>query len=261
MTTKVHPSTRGFTFIEVLVSMTIATGIMVLLLSLVGSGSGGYETAQREIRARTEGRGALHFIERDLESRVKGRTMSYAEDAEGGSFSSDELGFLCLKPESAQDPAQAGGELCYVRYYTAMSADAGGGSSRKLYRQMLSSGEVFGNVPEDPKDPYPAPPTDPATDELMALNVMQFEARFLARNGAGDWIDASAWEAEQAALAEKDREDFAPAVLELLLRVIDPQTARTMPAAEWNGGGRFGSESAVDPAAPLQSFSTRIPLK
>lgn len=260
--TKKKRDRAGFTLAEILVSMAITGILMVILLSLVGSGSDSYEVAQRDIRSRIEARGALHFFQRDFDSRVGGRTITVDDASEGSGYESDAIGFLVFKIPEAQEAGKAGGEVCYTRYYTAVTPDGSGRVSRKLYRQFLSSTDTFPKIPEDPKTAFPRPSPDPATDEIIATNVVQFGIRLLDRTESGEWIDQKEFFAAQAALPEDQRGDFAPEALETTLHLTDHQTARRLTTeADWNNPGFFGTETAPKDDAPLFTYRSLLSLE
>lgn len=253
---------RGFTLVEILVSMGIAGILMIFLLSLVGAGADGYAMANRDVRSRTEGRGALHFFERDFDSRVPGRALTREDDRDGSAFPSDALGFLCFKSAAAQDLTKNGGEICFARYYTAVTADGAGQVSRKLFRQFVSSADVFLQVPEDPAQAYPAPVPNDKRDEVIALNVLQFELKYLARGPSGTWLEAENWDAVQSALPAAEREAFSASLMEVTLRVVDHETARRLrTAVDWDDPSVFGTAAAPREEAAVSIFKTQIPLR
>ncbi|MGJ8724949.1 MAG: PulJ/GspJ family protein [Roseibacillus sp.] len=211
----------GFSLIEVLVAAGVGTAIILMMAMAMRVGTDGFNEATRRIDALVEARAALGVMADDVSTMV-----GTGEEEFGWSESEErfhEVWFLSVKPIEAQDPEKAVGDVCFVHYFTAVTPDApveGAASSRKLYRRLLSSGDVINDIAAGK---LPEPDPDPDRAEAIAFNVTRFEAQPLARP------------VEEGPLIEWVQGGGLPVSLGIDFQVVDGDTAALMRSEEdWN---------------------------
>lgn len=146
---------RGFTLVEMLVSMAAGTLLLLLALSALGAGGAGYRRSSGDLSAGREARAALDLIGRDL-AKVPGSPLLRTESTggpgrwglvleqapDGALWRRDRLGFLCLQPGEVQERDERAGDVCAVTYYLA-DQQMSGRAVRCLMRGLRPSAEVF----------------------------------------------------------------------------------------------------------------------
>ena len=270
----------GFTILEVLVSTGIGVLLLGIVLTIVQVGGEGYARTSRKIDTNVEARSALRTLVDDLSTTqfdeffgTKGSALSR--------WPSNELWFMALKSEDAQDASKATGDLCFIYYYTAVTRPLEGESgafSRKLYRRLISSADVMsmlkgeeGTEMErkyDFKLPFSPPDPDPVEleDEPVAFNVVQFLAEPLTINGAGQrvpWVEGAR---EELAGGEGSEEPelLAPDLIRMTLQVTDEETAAILTEMEdWEPGSDLATRLLSDEngGGRLRTFQMTISFK
>lgn len=163
---------RGFSLVEVLVSMSLSLFVLLTMLAVTEMSARGYQGATRRIDTMVEARGALRILADDVSTMLGQGDSLFGFDDSREHF--HELWFLTLKPVDAQDENKAVGDVCFVHYFTAVTPDSpvvDSVSTRKLYRRFLASEDVLpslrlGKLPENERAPEEA--------EIVAFNVMGF---------------------------------------------------------------------------------------
>lgn len=251
--------TPGFTLAELLVSMAILSGLILLLFSIVDQTTHIWSTSEQRVDAFREARAALYTIARDLESVISSpdadvdgapdfnyffvnpaRTgvtdvtfTGVAEDAEG-----DRLFFLTSQSLSSQGNA-AKNETCSVGYY--LDYVPGQPNAFKLFRYFMNSNETFARL----KDYTSGTSTvlmqaSSATNECLARNVIYFSV--------------TAYDNSMTAVSPWQK-DHTPAAIEL-----------SITAYSYTAANSFASRSDwLDVTSPRnrrskQTFTTRISL-
>lgn len=210
-------SWRGFSLIEVLVSMTLSLMVILTVLAATGMTTRGYQGATRRIDTMVEARGALRILADDVSTILGVEANEFDWDNSDENF--HEIWFKTLKPIDAQDQDEAVGDVCYVHYFTAVTPDSpveGSAITRKLYRRFLDSSEVLESIRSQT---LPEPDADPEQAEVVAFNVMGFQVSPRSRNSSsGD---------------DGTREDLQQLGIELF--VLDNETsARFQTSADWS---------------------------
>ncbi|MGB1128908.1 MAG: PilW family protein [Haloferula sp.] len=176
-------SPRGFTLVEMLVSMGAGMIVLVLAVTSLRSTGDGYTRSTSSMSAEREARAVLTIAAEDLSKAVRGREMVFGGGGEG--WKKDELGFLCLQPEDAQSSSQWVGDLCAVVYYLD-ELEIGRDSVRCLMRGFRNSEETFDALRSDGVAGLYEPKS---VDEPVAFGVLAFEVEPLVRAGAGAWVE------------------------------------------------------------------------
>jgi prepilin-type N-terminal cleavage/methylation domain-containing protein len=150
---------RGFTLLEVLISVTLLALLSTLLFLILDATAKLWRETEKRVDSYREARVALNLIARELRSMVVldgNLTNSFLHNptvANGvtlpatvapSSFA-DSVFFTTNLPPGMQDPAKNRSDWCAVGYYLAWTPDAGatGQSSYKLYRHFKSSDDAF----------------------------------------------------------------------------------------------------------------------
>lgn len=211
-------ASAGFSLIEVLVAAGLGTAVILMMAMAMRLGADGFNEATRRIDALVEARAALGIMADDVSTMV-----GTGEEQFGwmkGEERFHEIWFLTVKPLEAQDPEKAVGDICFVHYFTAVTPDApveGAAYSRKLYRRLVSSGDLLADIEAGT---LPEAIADSERAEAIAFNVTRFEAQPLARpSGPGALID---WVVG----------DGLPVSLGIDFQVVDGDTAALMRGEE-----------------------------
>lgn len=212
---------RAFTLVEVMVSAGLGTGIILVMLTAMVTGTRGFDESTRRIDALVEARAALGVLSDDVAT-----IYSFPGDEFGWSNSDErfhEVWFMTLKPEDAQAAGQALGDICFVHYFTAVTPDApiaGAAVSRKLYRRFVNSADLVSSLETRT---LPESDADPAEAEIIAFNVTRFAAQPLQLSVSGegpiDWVAGSG----------------SPESLRVDFQVVDGDTAELFSGEDdWN---------------------------
>lgn len=240
---------KGFTLIELLVAMSVASVVMVLLLSLMGNSSETYKSARDGTARRVDARSGLHLLKRDLAARLGGTEMLLETGTLGQNWPCDEFGFFTAKTAAGQGDPASPGDVCFVRYYVAENDVFSDGFSRKLYRQFLTSGQAKGALENG--IPAGLPATDPSVDEVIAVDVCRFSVTLRTRpEGSSEWVE---WTSGSPT---------APMRADISLTIADAKTARRLKTSgDWDSAGKLGTPDAPRQDALLRDYPTRIMLR
>jgi len=237
-------SKAGFTLVELLVSMSIGTLVLLLAVTALRSTGDGYGRSTGGIAAEREARALLNQLGEDLSKALRGREMRFEEG--GDRWRRDEIGFLCLQPRDAQAREEAIGDLCAVVYRVA-DVPLGDGVLRCLVRGFRGSRETFealeaGNL----ASLYAERPED----EPIAYGVVEFEAEPLVREEGGGW---RTWEA--------DPEWTGPEAVRLRLVVARRQLLdKLSDAGGWESSPLLGDPEEVDRNRDLEVYEVIHPF-
>lgn len=163
--------TAGYSLVEVLLSSTILSILMLLLLGMTEGASRLWRDGERRREPTLEAREGLRTIASDLrsavltddpESLVSGMTADHGKSTDG----------LFLLVSHAAEERQEGikGDLCVAGYFTAPAP--GGHGERHLYRFHASGGEVEEAVRQHTlKELYGTAKPGSANTELLARHI------------------------------------------------------------------------------------------
>lgn len=178
---------RGFSLVEVMVSMAVGMGVLLLAVAAMRSAGDGYGRTTGGVGAEREARAALSLLVEDLSKAVDGEDTWLVEKG-SEAWRKDRLGFLCLQPAGAQGDDERIGDLCAVLYYVK-DLEMGGDTVRCLMRGFRGSSETFGAMREGTIDRlFNADPGD----EPISFGVLAFEATALERDAGGRWRETEA---------------------------------------------------------------------
>ena len=250
-------SPTGFTIIELLVAMTIASVLIVTLLSLVGNTTESYIRNQRAVNNISQARAFIHFFESEIETRMPASYfIQRTQDPFIGPESSDKLAFIRVlspddqeyfenPPENTDPPLQPDpGDLGGVAYYADYLPATGSSVVPALFRKQIGPKETQDIL--EAGSSATVPNNDPETDEAIVLNLVEFRIRpkIYGSNGALEvWTEDSA---------------ESPSVLELTIRFLDDSSAqRFKTQAEWN---RLATNPRDQEKNLIRSFTRIFPL-
>lgn len=134
-------SAKGFTLVELLVSMAITSVLLIATFAAVTSGAEGFTRMSAATELRVEAREGLTQIARDLEGYQWG-TLELA-DSSFGVWDADEFSFLSRLPLDAQDTAIPVSPLCLIIYKVRTDRVSSGRTSRTLYRKTVPAKDVL----------------------------------------------------------------------------------------------------------------------
>jgi len=164
---------QGFTLLELLISMTVLSVIVVLLLGITNGASQHWSDGQRRREASREARAALEFLTEDLHEAVLTTNpvtlfISDPKEKQEG----ERLSFLVSQSEEKSLP---GNNLAAVSYFVAKAPDATG--NLNLYRFHLSGSQVNEAFAKNSLEKLfaTASAENKITTELLARNIVKLE--------------------------------------------------------------------------------------
>jgi len=244
----------AFTLVELLVATGIAAMLLLTLLHFAAMGSRGCRATQRLVNTLADTRAVLHFLARDVSTRLP-KTRWLRADGEGkpGEPGHDKAAFFRVLDAGERQLDADGGDVSFVVWAVAWSDDRPGRASPKLFRkrvptkashEMLKQGVALAEIPA----------VDPATDEVLAYNVVSFRARLWRRGDDGALVE---WQQQDAG---------EPVALDLELALIDDAAAAPLAGeADWRGtspaGARvLGRAGVPDSGEALRRATIRVSL-
>lgn len=237
---------RGFSLIELLVSMAIGAVLLLAATAMLDHAGTGYERVGCTVTAERDARDVITRLAADLSnSRFHPDGLF---EASSTTWPADRLGFLCLLPAQAQSDAGRIGDLCAVCYYVS-DLSIRGKTVRCLMRGCRESKDTFKAL-ED-RSVTSLFTRNASCDEPVAFGVVSFAARPKSRGPSGTWVDwASGGEAGPEALE-----------VSLILARRD-LIAKLKQPADWDGAttsaALLGPPSAACHNANLEVFSALI---
>lgn len=237
---------RGFTLIELMVSMAVGSIILLTAAALLGTSGDGYERIGGNVAVEREARALLTQLGSDLAT-ARYHKNSVIEKSTT-SWPVDRLGFLSLQPAVAQTEKGRIGDLCAVNYYIKdLTVD--GRTIRCLMRGFRESVDTFEALG---KNDIPSLFVERENiDEPVAFGVVSFEARPISRDTSGAWTD---W-------VKKD--GTGPEAIEVSLIIARRNLAgKLKKPGDWDGEGAagrlLGKASEVDRNGDLEKYVTII---
>lgn len=240
------------TLLELLVAVAVSTVLILALANILGTTSDVFADTERTVESLRDGRAALGIIRNDMAGQIgPGRGLSIHYQRQENTLST-QWGFFTAQSSKAQEKSRNPGDVCYVLYYTAVTADGNDRVSRKLFRRFLSS---LDSLPLLQQAPFQTPAVDPAVDDVVAFNVLDFRCEFRSRDEKGGWVEAKTAEEIQAA-----------GEMTVVLRVVSNGAAVNMPnEADWSPGGKetkgVDFDAEEDDDASASSFRARFNLE
>ena len=222
--------TRGFTLLELMVSMAVGS-IILLVAALVLGGSGdAFRRVDDGVAAEREARAAIAQLGSELSAAVFHEGGVF--ERPGAAWPADRIGFLSMQPAEAQSASGRIGDLCAVTYYLG-DLSIGGKTVRCLMRGFRESAGTFEALGNGDVTPLFAPRAN--LDEPIAFGVVSFEARPKSRNASGHYVD---WSSGGHA---------GPAAVALRLVIARPTLAARLKTPEdWDGPGPLGKPDVAD---------------
>lgn len=220
---------RGFTLVEVMVSMVIGSMVLLAAVAVLRATGDGYERLGGGVGAEREARALLGQIQADLATACFHEDVRIDKGAE--SWPLGTIGFLTLQPDDSQLDENRIGDLCAVRYYVK-DQKVGGKIVRCLMRGFTESNETFeklksGSVESLFQEQSSTASSD--TDEAIAFGVVSFEVTPKTREESGRLSD---WQ---------DKKVAPDAVAVRLVVARRELMGKLADSASWSGKGRLAS--------------------
>ena len=247
---RVHrPRHRGFSLVELMISMAIGSIILILAATMLGSSGEGYERVGGSVASEREARALITQLASDL------ATARFHKDGiiekSTATWPTDQLGFLSLQTAAAQTDLGRIGDLCAVNYYIK-DLPIGGKTVRCLMRGFRESKDTFTAVKSTGADAIAGLFKElPKVDEPIAFGVVSFEARPRSRDAEGKWID---WEKNDVT---------GPEALDIKLVIARRELARKLKQpGDWAGAGNagklMGDPAKADRNKDLEVYGTTL---
>jgi prepilin-type N-terminal cleavage/methylation domain-containing protein len=247
----------GFTMVELMVSMGISTIILLVLLECFSQVLTSWTLESKREHSLREGRSGLQLLAQDLKTAITLPQASTAADEArrerfqikmaADRYASAGLAFLHTSSASrklnATKPDR--GDVKLVAYAMALSTDAGGATSQKLWRKEYATEETWKRIQahigaaqplitevewtDFTKKDTGTPPkyeVEPVTYEAVRLEVLPLTVQ---STGTTPTLEpATTWDAKDM-----------PRYLDITLRVTNRPTAtRLSTLADWRGQGQ-----------------------
>jgi len=172
---------RGFTLLEVLLTMGIGSVLLFVAITMLSQAGNGYDRGSGSVAAEREARAVMTQMGDDLAKAEWHKDTILENDGEG--WKRARLGFLSLQPDDAQSDDGRSGDLCAVHYYIK-DIKVGTATVRCLMRGFRESNKVF---PELKSGAFASLFDEDDIDEPVAFGVLSFSAETLVRDEAGKW--------------------------------------------------------------------------
>ena len=231
---------------ELLVSMTIGSIVLIVAATMLGTSGDSYERIGGSVSSEREARALVTQLSSDLASARFHKDGEFNTSA--AEWPVDRIGFLSLQPDEAQTQAGRIGDLCAIHYYIK-DLPIGGKTVRCLMRGFRESADTFAALRAGTLDPVFV--ERPLADEPIAFGVVSFQARPKTRDGSGKWID---WVVNDVT---------GPQALEVKLVIARRDIGgRLKLASDWNGTGSaekiLGKPTEADRNKSLEVYATTL---
>ncbi|MEK7951139.1 PulJ/GspJ family protein [Luteolibacter soli] len=172
---------RGFTLLEVLLTMGIGSILLFVAVTMLSQAGNGYDRGSGSVAAEREARAVLTQMGEDFAKAEWHKDTILENDGEG--WKRARLGFLSLQPDDAQSEDGRNGDLCAIHYYVK-DIKVGNATVRCLMRGFRESGKVF---PALAKGTFSTLFDEQDIDEPVAFGVLSFSEEPLVRDESGKW--------------------------------------------------------------------------
>lgn len=244
----------GFTLLELLISMTILSLLLVILMAIVDSSTKLWRVSENRVDSFREARAALNVIAADLRGALATGNENFFQintstNLPSTALSPPEAGnlfFLTRMPADAQSPESNDSDVCAVGYFLAYDSVVFGSGERtmNLYRFFENSNETFKLIEDDKKLPDRPLTTGPSGEEVLARNIVKFEVSAFVYSDSGT--------------LEKfvpSPETPFPDVLEISLVALNNEIAQRLKSeSDWR------QTSSTMYARNARTFTTRVSL-
>lgn len=233
---------RGFTILELLVSMAVAVVLMVCGMAVLNVVTRGYRDAHEWSVAEREARAVFHQVERDLNSLVMSeRIWVYASKA---GWPTDSIGFFGLKPEPEAD--WVNGDLVALRYYVS-SIQIDGVLIQCLMRGVDSEDELYETIRDGEEANWLSRQLE--QDEPIGFAVLAFEVKPMTWSD-GQWVE---WDR---------KESMPPDCVKLRLVIAKPGLLERLNRMDhWGRSQWLGDYKDAPLQKGLEVFETKIDLE
>lgn len=280
----------GFSLVEVLVSMAVASILITALMQSLLSASDSWSRQSKHVTSQREARTALRMLADDLSSAVAlpaggplaqeapGQAsvpVRFWVERAGRNAGSSRVAFLRTARKLPLGPEAGRGDLRLVMYDVVLTGDGGASGlepdarSQKLVRCEFTAGETFRRLQSHLMTSSPmfyesdwsrlmdtnAAPTEVANITVLAHDVIRFDLRALVTLVNAP-ADRSVWP-----------ELEMPRWVDLTLRVTNRQTARWLQTdSDWRGQGERaqqlhnGTENIYHDDPEVRTFAMKLRL-
>lgn len=212
---------RGFTLIEMLVTMAISSALLVILGAIVTQTTDGYALTQRSVNHLSQARAFLQLFDSELSLRIPETAIIHRSFTPSGPEKSDQIAFVRTLPMDEQN-SEKPGDIATSCYYVAFVESSNQQIIPKLFRKILHPNETQDLMEKGKEAEFPE--IDPAADEPVIDFVLSFQAIPMYHNpqtGNDEPWDESI--------------SLPPSYVEVIIRTIDELFSRRFTnQAAWN---------------------------
>lgn len=238
---------QAFTLLELLVSITLLTVLVVMLMSMVDNATKLWRANENRVESYREARAALNLMVTDLRSIYAGTNTNWFQTNASADFAAvpedGQIFFITALPASAQD-TNSRSDLCEVGYflrYGRSSLSTARENTLSLYRYFRESNQTFTNLVNNAG--FFAHST--TNVELLARNIPNFRVSYYTVSSNGI---VAPWTANPG--------DPVPSFVELQITAFNNQTAKRLNSqADWtNTSSQLYRENS-------RVFTARVPIR
>lgn len=235
---------KGFTLIELMVTMAVSSVLMITLAALVFQATDGYALTQRSVDHLSQARAFLQLMESDFSTRVPETPMIHESDESLGPDGSDRISLVrTLSPDEQHPEIQ--GDLATCCYYVAFTEDPNQRIIPKLFRKILNPSETQSLMESGDAGDYPD--VDPSVDEAVMDCVLGFHATLMYHDQESG--NDERWDRNVS---------HPPSHIKIMLRTLDESFAsRFTNRAAWD---RLAISPTEDEENMIRSVSHRIAI-
>lgn len=234
-------STEGFTLVEILIAMAVASLLVVSLLSIVSSSMDVSKQANAAMFSKSSAQAALDLMVTDLDSLVVGRNAGEVLQLAQGSLTNSSLTLLTASMVDSYSTDNSGspGLPRVVQYVITYDTTPASYSKKSfgLYRNVLDPTETFNSV-IGTNLPVPLPNSTTNLPNLLVPNVVRMNVNLYTNYGAGKWSNGG------AAVTSITSTNFPPGVVvEVALTVLDEPYIQRF--ADGSGSGNNSATNLI----------------
>ena len=182
-----YGTTEGFTLVEILIAMAVASLLVVSLLSIVSGSMDVSKQANASMFSKSSAQAALNLMVTDLDSLVVSRNAGEVLKFANGSLTNSSLTLLTtsMVDSYSTDGSGSPGIPRLVQYVIKYDTTPASYSTKSfgLYRNVLDTTETFNEVIGNTLN------TIPTNSNLLVPNVVRMQVNLYTNYGAGLWTN------------------------------------------------------------------------
>jgi prepilin-type N-terminal cleavage/methylation domain-containing protein len=212
---------QGLTLIELLVTMTITSMLLITLAALVSQSTDAYSLSQRSLAHLSQSRAFVQIFQSELSLRLPDTPLVHHASNQGPAMDYDKIIFVRTIP-AIEQRSDSQGDIAAIYYYVEFAEGANQSVAPKLFRKILNFKETQSLIEAGSSAAFPE--IDPSHDEPILDFVLSFQAIPMHLNPTTG--NEERWDKTI---------DYEPSHVKISIRTIDESSShRYVNEAEWN---------------------------